>query len=319
MSKLSDLGERKLIDLLLGIYGKDVYSGLGDDAAVLPVGGRYLLLTTDVVNEGTHIPRGARAEQVGWYAVAVNFSDIAAMGGEPVGFMSALTMPRGMEGSYVEGLARGIAACVREFDARVLGGDTKEGPELSVSGVAIGWTKGKRVLRRTGCRPGDHVAVTGVLGRAGWAQENLDVEEHRRKAIEALMTPRPRVEEGLVLAANPSVTACMDISDGLASSLDQLRQMNGLSFQITYEDLPTSSLLDAASEDERKEAVLFQGGDFELLFTVRPEGWESLHSEMEKRGHDVTRVGIVLEGEKNLLSVRDDVEALEARGWEHFR
>ncbi|MFQ5839079.1 MAG: thiamine-phosphate kinase, partial [Thermoplasmata archaeon] len=317
--KLSDLGERKLVDLLLKIHARGGDVGLGDDAALLPMGRYYLLLTTDVINERTHIPKGARAEQVGWYVVAVNFSDIAAMGGEPVGFMAALTLPRRMEVSYLEDMARGMDACVREFGAQVLGGDTKEGSELSICGVAVGRTKGRRVLRRRGCRPGELVAATGFLGEAGWALTNLGKRGRSDEALELLLRPRPRVREGLILAASSSVTSCMDISDGLASSLDQLSGVNDVSFQVEYEKLPTTPLLKGMSEEEQREAVLFQGGDFELLFTLRPKGWSSLQSALRREGCQATVIGTVREKGPNTLLIHGREEVLEVRGYEHFR
>ncbi len=318
VARLSDLGERKLVEILLGMYGGDEEVGLGDDAAILPMGKRNLLLTTDVVNEGTHVPSGARPDQVGWYVVAVNFSDIAAMGGEPVGFMSALTLPRNMEVSYLEDLARGMDACVAEFDARVLGGDTKEGPDLSICGIALGMTRGSRVLRRTGCGPGDLVAVTGTLGEAGWAQANLN-GERRQEAIRILMEPRPRVEEGLVLAENEAVTCCMDISDGLASSLHQLSAANGCAFRVDYDKIPLTPLLEGMGEKERAEAVLYQGGDFELLFTVQPKGWNSLQANLHREQLEATVIGSVEKQGKNVLLRRGEEEDLENRGYEHFQ
>lgn len=316
MAKLSDLGERRLVNLLLGMYDRG--ENMGDDAAILPVGRRYLLLTTDVINESTHIPEGAQPQQVGWYVVAVNFSDIAAMGGEPMGFLAALTLPREMEVSYLEDLARGMDACVREFGTEVLGGDTKEGSELSICGIALGWTRGRRVLRRRGCRPGDLLAVTGVLGGAGWAQAKLDKKTGDEDALTILMGPRPRVEEGLILASSPAVTSCMDISDGLASSVGQLSDTNGLSFLVEYEKLPITPRLEGSTEEERREAVLFKGGDFELLFTVKPEGWSSLQSALERGGLGATVIGLVRRKGENILRAQGRQGVLEARGYEHF-
>jgi thiamine-monophosphate kinase len=316
VAKLSDLGERRLVELLQNVLERD--GNLGDDAAVLPMGRRFLLVTTDVINERTHIPTGARPEQVGWYATAVNFSDIAAMGGEPIGFLAALTLPRKLDSSYVEDLARGMDACVREYGAAVIGGDTKEGPEISICGVAIGRTRGRRVLRRRGCRPGDLLGITGQLGKAGWALANLRKKGKAEEAIEVLMRPRPRVREGLILASSAAVTSCMDISDGLASSLGQLAEVNGVSFEVEYEAIPSTPLLKEMTAEERRESLLFQGGDFELLFTVRPRGWPSLQASLEGEDAHATIIGKVGERGPNRLVIHGQRENLEPRGYEHF-
>ncbi len=318
MPILSDLGERALVDLLRRAFDGEELA-FQDDAAVLPLGDRHLLVTTDVVNAATHVPPGARPEDVGWYLVAVNLSDIAAMGGKPLGFLSALTLPRDLEVDYLEGLARGMRACAEAYDTDILGGDTKEGRDLSLCGVAVGRTRGSRVLRRKGCAPGDVLAVTGTLGRAGWAVRRLAAKEGDVEGLQALLRPEPRIPEGLLLAADPSVTACMDISDGLASSLGQLGTLNGASFRVEYEAVPTTPHLAHTPEEERREALLHEGGDFELLFTVRRGGWERLRGVLNEEFSGASAIGEVRESGKNLLVVSSREEELEARGYEHFR
>lgn len=305
--------------MLLEMFDGTDDTGLGDDAAALPMDGHYLLLTTDVVNQRTHIPEGASAEQVGWYAVAVNFSDIAAMGGEPTGFMAALTLPRTLDVGYLEGLGKGMKACIAEYGARILGGDTKEGPEVSICGIALGRTRGERVLRRSGCRPGDLVAVTGTLGRAGGALRALESGGLSKEAMDELLRVRPRLEEGLTLAESPHVTACMDISDGLASSLDQLSALNDVSFRVEFDDIPAAPSLDKVDSQPRKEAILYQGGDFELLFTVSREGWEPLKKRFDRGEVQATAFGEVTNPGENILLAEGKEERLETRGYEHFR
>ncbi len=319
MAKLSDLGERKVVEMLLDLFdhGEDV--GLGDDAAALPVDDHYLLLTTDVVNQRTHIPEGAIPEQVGWYVVAVNFSDIAAMGGEPTGFMAALSVPRTLEVEYLEGLGRGIKACVAKYGARILGGDTKEGPEVSICGTALGRTRGRRVLRRTGCKPGDLVAVTGALGRAGGALRTAEHGRLSKEAMDALLQVHPRLSEGLILAESPHVTACMDISDGLSSTLDQISALNGVSFRVNFDEIPAAPSLAAADRETREAAILHDGGDFELLFTVQKSGLEPLVEQFDGKDVTLTVIGEVSRLSENTIVDRGGERRLEVRGYEHFK
>src|SRR5207247_9182744 len=157
------------IDLLARIYGRGRSRGLGRDCGFVDWGDDYLVVTTDVVNRKTHIPTGATPQQIGWYATAVNLSDIAAAGARPLGFVAALSMPADTDVEFLRGLAMGMEECVREFGIAVLGGDTKESEVLSIAGTAFGRVRKDRILLRSGARPGDAIVVTGDLGRAGYA------------------------------------------------------------------------------------------------------------------------------------------------------
>ncbi|MFQ5552458.1 MAG: thiamine-phosphate kinase [Thermoplasmata archaeon] len=319
MTTLGDLGERALVRRLLEIYGEAPERGLGDDAAFLPVGDRYLLLATDSINARTHIPPGVAGDQVGWYAAAVNLSDIAAMGGKPFGLLVSLILPPRLEVAYVEAMARGLRACAENYDVAVLGGDTKEGAEVSVCIAAAGWTEGKRVLRRKGARPGDVLAVTGVLGWAGWGLSQLKAGMEENQAMDAVMRPQPRVEEGLLLAASDGVTSCIDDSDGLAASLGQLNEAGGVAFRLDYESLPQAPPLSGLDSETQKDILLFQGGDFELLFTCVAARWEAVRESLSEMGTQATAIGEVLDPGGNLLRFGGHEEVLEAKGYEHFR
>jgi thiamine-monophosphate kinase len=314
---LSELGERKIIGALRRLLDHgDLVLGFEDDCAAIPLGSRYLLITTDVVNRATHIPAGSTPEQVGWYTAACNLSDIAAKGGRPLGLVVAMTLPRRLQASFVLGIARGADRCCRAYGARFVGGDTKEGPDISLAGTAVGVTAGRAILRRRGARVGDVVAVTGAVGRGGWAFRHLRSD---RGALDLLMCPRPRVPEGQALAASRAVTSCMDISDGLAASLAQLTQANGTTFEIAWDHLPLFPRLRREPMAVQRECALYMGGDYELLFTARPRVWPRLQAGLRRRRMRATAIGAVAEGRNNILLGPGGTEVLEARGWEHFR
>ncbi|MFQ6012479.1 MAG: thiamine-phosphate kinase [Thermoplasmata archaeon] len=319
MVTLAEIGERALVRRLLAIYGEAEERGLGDDAAFLPVGERYLLLATDSINARTHIPPGVSGDQVGWYAAAVNLSDIAAMGGKPFGLLVSLILPPQLEVAYVEAMVRGLRACAENYDVAILGGDTKEGAEISVCITAAGWSQGSRILRRKGARPGEVLAVTGVLGWAGWGLSRLKAGVEESQAMDAVMRPQPRVEEGLHLAASRGVSSCIDSSDGLAASLGQLSEASGVAFRVDYEQLPQAPPLSELDVETRKETLLFQGGDFELLFTCQLDQWAAVRESLSELGTRATAIGEVLEARDNLLQVGGQEEVLDARGYEHFR
>jgi thiamine-monophosphate kinase len=216
-------------------------------------------------------------------------------------------------------MAKGMQACVSTYGAEVVGGDTKEGLEISIAGVAAGWTRGEKVLRRRGASPGDIVAVTGSLGRAAWGLTRLSEDPKDAEALEAVMRPEPRVREAVALAEKEGVTACMDISDGLAVSLGQMADAGGVSYEIVYENLPADPRLSGLDEADERESLLYHGGDFELLFTCNAGDWEDLALNWPQQMGQVTPIGEVRPPGKNRLRVAGKVETLEARGYEHFK
>src|SRR3972149_10976 len=215
MAKLSDIGERQAIEILAKTYDRGQPIGLGHDCGVVDWGEDYLVVTTDVVNPRTHIPANATPQQVGWYATAVNLSDIAAAGARPLGFVAALSLPPDTDVEFLRSLGQGMEECAREFGIAVLGGDTKEADQMSVAGTAIGRVRKDQILLRKGARPGDLIVVTGELGRAGLAYRELSASLVRAETMNQLLRPYPRILEGRVFSESRAVTSCMEISDGL--------------------------------------------------------------------------------------------------------
>jgi thiamine-monophosphate kinase len=323
MAKLSDIGEREAIAILTRIFDRGQLIGLGHDCGVVEWGEDYLVITTDVVNPRTHVPEGARADQVGWYLVAVNLSDIAAAGARALGFVGALSLPPSTDTEFLKGLAQGMEACAREFGIAILGGDTKEADVMSLAGTAVGRVRKDRILLRKGARPGDAIVVTGDLGRAGLAVAQLADPLSRAEGIEALLHPYPRLREAAVFSGSGVVTSCMDISDGLGLSLAQMAAMSGLSYAVEWEKVPLHKPLEALPVDRQREYALYSGGDFELVATVKREAVDALVSRINEphRGaqHEIAVIGQVGNGGPNTLLVSSKKETLAGRGWEHFR
>ncbi len=317
------MGEREAIRLLTAIFDRGHPSGLGHDCGVVEWGDDYLVITTDVVNPRTHVPEGARADQVGWYLVAVNLSDIAAAGARALGFVAALSLPPGTDTDFLRGLGQGMEACAREFGIAVLGGDTKESDAMSFAGTAIGRVRKDRILLRKGARPGDAIVVTGDLGRAGLAYAQLADPASRAEGIEELLHPYPRLREAAIFSESGVVTSCMDISDGLGLSLAQMAAMSGLSYEVDWETMPLHTPLESLAMDRQREYALYSGGDYELVATVKPEAVADLVARMNepRRGahHELTIVGKVGKPGPNVLLVDGKPEPLQGRGWEHFR
>jgi thiamine-monophosphate kinase len=322
VTRLADIGERAAIEILSRIYDRGQPIGLGHDCGVVEWGDDYLVVTTDVVNQKTHIPSGATATQIGWYATAVNLSDIAAAGARPLGFVAALSLPASTDVEFLRGLAQGMEECVRAFGVAVLGGDTKESDTLSIAGTAFGRVRKDRILLRTGARPGDVIVVTGDIGRAGHAAKQLESgPANRVEVLNQLLRPYPRVAEGMFLSDSGVVTSCIDLSDGLGVSLAQLASMTRLSYQIEFEAIPVYRGLSTLPPAVAKEVALYYGGDYELLVTVRPEGLGTLleRAATTARGTRLTAIGKVAPPGGNVLISKTGREPLAGKGWEHFR
>lgn len=307
MSQGYDIGERELILRISEILG-----GVeNDDCAVIDAGERYLVATTDMLHRDTDFPDIMNPWQMGWMSVAVNLSDIAAMGAEPAGVLIAVGMPPEADLFFIDELFSGFGDCASFYGTRIVGGDTDSHQELTIIGTALGFVEKDLVLRRKGARPGDFLCTTGMLGGAGgglWAWQH----GVRSEFITRLLEPEPRLKEGRALAKSQVVTAMMDNSDGLALSLSDLSEVGRVGFVVNEEALPVAEgLSEMVGQEKARELVMSAGGDFELIFTVRPEGLEAA-----RKACTLTVIGgVVEEGiwmEKGGMRRR-----IEAKGYEH--
>ena len=321
MKTLGTLGERETIRLIEKIIKSDATIGPGDDCAAIDLGDRFLLVTTDMMVTKAHMPKGMGPYDIGWSIVAVNLSDIAAMGGSPLGVVTAIGITRGHPIDFIEQMADGMNDCARRFNTSIVGGDTKEHEDLVLCGTAFGEVDKDKILLRKGAKPGDLVAVTGALGRAGAGFHSLKRGLGLKDAEDALKRPWPRVKEGIALGASGLVTSCMDISDGLSASIFELSRVSGMTYEIDYTKVPRSSEVDMAFQDleRQKDLTLNFGDDFELLFTVKRGSEEELAKVSKECGCPMTVIGKVTSGEENILIDGGKREKLENLGYEHFR
>ena len=315
--RLDDHGERWMVRRIQRILGDRT---VGDDTAYIPWGKDYLLATTDATTIRTHYPWHS-PEAWGWYVAAVNLSDIAAKGGQPMGLLLALLLPRETDTSTVAGIMRGAKKCCARYGTKVIGGDTKEGREICLVGAAFGRVPKKEFMPRNGARPGDILALTGSVGAAaagflalkeGIAGKGLRGEERR------LLLPVPRVFEGRAAARTRAVHACTDLSDGLSASVHQLCQPSGVGAVIVWEAVPVSGALKKRGKADEQWAFHF-GGDFELLMAIPPARFDNVRCAIEKTGADFSAIGRVVDGRKVELLGRGWRRPLRYGGWEHFR
>ncbi len=321
MKTLGTLGERETIRLIERIIQSDASVGPGDDCAAIDMGDKYLLITTDMMATKSHVPKGMGPYDLGWSIIAVNLSDIAAMGGKPIGLVTAIGITRGHPIDFIEQLADGMNDCARRFGTSIVGGDTKEHDDLVLCGTAFGKVRKDRILLRKGAKAGDLIAVSGMLGRAGSGFHSLKRGLGLKEAEDCLKRPWPRIREGIALGETGFVTSCMDISDGLSTSIFEMSRNSGMTYEVDYEKIPKAKEVDMAFHDleRQKDLVLNFGDDFELLFTIRREAEEALSKLAKECGCPLTVIGKVTSGEENILIDGGKREKLENLGYEHFR
>lgn len=325
--KLSEAGERALVELARKICrrGPQVRIGIGDDAAAIDIDGSCLVATTDMLVASRHFPPRTTPEQMARRAVVVNLSDLAAMGAEPLGLIFSVGLPRELEVKFVERLVRGMDVAAREHGTHVVGGDLDESEEVVISGAAFGVARRRELLTRSGARAGDLIAVTGRLGAAaaglGLLLKRLPAKGYRA-LVRAQLEPRARVREGKVLARSGFVTSTIDVTDGLAANLWQLARESKVKFVVDRANVPEHPLVRKFVTRygfDADDFVLFGGEDFELLFTVRPRGWEKVRRALKRVGATATTIGRVAKGKGVFIQVKGKTRALPDRGYEHFR
>ncbi len=291
---------------------------IGDDAALLDISGR-LAITTDTLLVGVHFADGALARDIGHKALAVNLSDLAAMGARPRFFLLNLSLPAADE-SWLAGFSAGLFALADAHGVDLVGGDTVRGP-LGVTITALGELPAGRGLTRRGARAGDHIYVTGRLGDAalGFAYRQGRVQlagAWRDELCARLDRPAPRVDEGCALLQIAS--AAIDISDGLAADLGHMMEASGTGAEVDLRHLPVADAYGACFPVVGWEAALSFGDDYELCFTVPPERREALERVSAGFASGIRHIGEVVAapGVRWFEGGRAYVPA--GRGFNHF-
>jgi thiamine-monophosphate kinase len=331
---VSEVGERALIARIQAHVAMPswVVCGPGDDAAVIkPERGTLEVVTTDAVVDGVHVDqRFVPFVAIGHRALAVNLSDLAAMGARPRAALLSLALPPGLSLDSFDHLLEGFLALAAEHHVALIGGNITSTPgPLMVDVTAIGAVRPRRVLTRDGARPGDDVYVTGCLGSAavGLQQLRRTIDGDQTtpiddSATERYLRPTPRVRAGTLLAGNRAASSCMDLSDGLADGVRQIADASGVGITIDADALPIGASVRRWQESvggDLIEPALCGGDDYELIFTVRPSHRGRLRA---VKGHlgdlPITRIGVVTKARHTLLKDGRGTRELPA-GYEHLK
>lgn len=324
--KLSDLGERKLIEIASSILGQDPDEILGlgiDDAAAKPIcEDLYLVMHTDVVVESTDRLPGQSYRDLAWKAVTANISDIAAKGAKPYALLSAIGIPGMYSLEVFEELMSGLRDSSSTYGCYIVGGDLSSSRELFIAIAILGLARRDRIMGRRGAKPGDLVCITGEVGYTSLAYRVLFDEwridsDLKQVVLERVYRPKARLKEGLALASTGVVSSCMDVSDGLALSLNTLSEVNSVSIIIDHIPIPREVLHAVESYGVNPiDLALYGGGEeYELLFTVKPDGLKLVEDKLSSLESSFTVIGRIAEGAGVYFA---SGRRIEARGWQHF-
>lgn len=331
MTRLSELGEFGLITRLTAglTYGPGVVKGVGDDAAVLDYGDRWILFTTDALVEGVHFRLGQVAPQdVGYKALTVNISDIAAMGGRPLYAVVTTGLPDYFSVEEADALYEGLREAAGEYSVSLVGGDTTKTPVLFISVALLGESAPDRIRYRSGAQAQDIICTTGPLGAAAAGLFLLQTEgipcpePLRNFLLRKYKRPEPRVEAGLMLSSIPAVHTLIDVSDGLASELHHIAAESACGcevFRAAVPVEPAAKLVGRRAGIDPVNWALFGGDDYELVFTVAPEAMGEVSEALSSVGASCRPVGKTV-SEKGVWLIHQDGSRsdLPRGGYEHF-
>jgi thiamine-monophosphate kinase len=341
--KLSSLGEFGLIRKIRKLSSRTsplTVIGIGDDAAALRISPASLLLaTTDMLVEGIHFNLSTTdLYSLGWKSVAVNLSDIAAMGGVPRFCLTSLSIPSSVPAEQILDFYRGFNALAKTHHAALVGGDTcASGNGLIISVTILGETNRKWLITRSGAKPGDRIFVTGTLGDSAAGMELLQagsrsqksevrsqkvaasfISREEKRLIQKHLRPEPRVEWGKKIAQARCASAMIDISDGLSSDLGHICEQSKAGAIVHSGKVPLSAALLKAKERLKHaplQYALSGGEDYELLFTVPPSGMKRFAA----LNIPAMEIGTITRGRKLLIIDEDgEKKPLKPTGYDHF-
>jgi len=297
--------------------------GIGDDCALLaPTPGMQMAISTDMLVEGRHFFAGADPRMLGHKCLAVNLSDLAAMGARPLGFTLALALPEA-DPDWLAGFSAGLFALADAHDCELIGGDTTRGP-LNICITVFGEVGPGQALRRDAARAGDDLWVSGTLGDArlalaGYWNAYALGEEDLLLAAARMHMPGPRVALGRALAALPSPPAALDISDGLVGDLGHILAASQVGATLEVDALPAGPVLARQPREWRRRFTVAGGDDYELCFAARREDREAVIAAGLSSGTPVTRVGTIdAQAGLRFVDASGAAVALQVQGWDHF-
>jgi thiamine-monophosphate kinase len=301
--KVSDIGEKELVRYIIA----NSRSITPDDTAITAFNNTNLISTCDMLIQSRHFPENMSYYDMGFKAVTVNVSDLAAMGAEPLGFLLAIALPKDLDIDSFKEILEGVLKACDYYEIPLIGGDTNESSEIIITGTALGLTE-KPIMKDT-YQKGDLIAVTGDIGLAALGFELSDLDNIYSKHA---LKPKAKIKEGIIL--KDFATSATDITDGLASELYEIKKDN-YGFMIYEEMFGISDEYKRLADNlnlDYLDLILHVGEDFELLFTISKDN-------IEKLPFDYKVIGEVTDSDVVELTLENGfVERIENRGYEHY-
>jgi len=332
--KIYELGEFGLIELLADIVDRTknprdiswqrLLIGIGDDAAAWQGDSSIQLATTDSLIQDTHFDLNITTwEELGWKAIAVNLSDISAMGGIPIFALISLALPGELETGCISGLYQGMAQIANQFGVAIVGGNIASASKTMITVTVLGSLESKSALTRSAAVPGDQVAVTGYLGLSAaglkMLKQKLSFDAETSQLFRrAHLQPIPRIKEGQVLLRH-EVRAAIDISDGLITDLTHICKASKVSAKINKDSVPIHTILQSNFKSDCQQLALSGGEDYELLFTASSQVINQIKQAISC---PVTVIGEITEGTPGQVTLSDAAGKSipwQQGGWEHFK
>ena len=330
--KLKDIGEFGFIERIRKgclIRDKNVIKGIGDDCCVFKISGDLaVLLTTDMLVENVHFLLGTISPyELGRKSLAVNISDIAAMGGNPQEAVVSIAIPDNVDLEFLDGVYEGMKSMAKEFDINLLGGDTTYSPQYLVINIAlVGKAPEDEILYRSGARADDVIFLTGAVGSAA---AGLDIVltgssfNGQAELLKAHHDPSPHVKEGRIIASMGIVNSLIDVSDGVAADLGHICAESGLGAVIEEVSIPTTSSFQGYCKQRNQNSIqlsLHVGEDYVLLGTAPSEAADKLEEALKSEDCEFHPIGHMVSEPGLKLKCRDgSTEAIGAGGWDHFK
>ena len=283
--------------------------GVGDDSALLtPPPQQQLVICADTSVAGRHFPLDTHPHAIGWKSVAVNLSDIAAMGAKPHSILLALSLPQ-IDHHWLKDFSQGLYDCCDQFGVSLIGGDTTQSPHLTITVTALGWIETGQAVTRAGAQVGDLICVSGTVGDAAFALQHMGHPLQKR-----LDYPTPRCQLGQQLKGLAS--SMIDVSDGLAQDLGHILKASGVGAVLQLDQLPISSDIAKLEQEKKWQLALAGGDDYELCFTISPQNYHLLAQ--QKLDVNLTIIGQITKN-LGLTFFQNGVDySIQFHGYQHF-
>jgi thiamine-monophosphate kinase len=321
------LGERRIIQIIRTHLTPlpNIPVPFGDDVSAVNLDQKQVaVLKTDMLVGKTDVPQEMTLFQAARKALVMNISDFASKGVQPIAALVALGLPADFKQKNIEEIANGLNAGAQEYGAYIIGGDTSEASDLIISVSLYGTASKSALMLRSGAKAGDVLAVTGFFGKSAAGLRLLLrgclASKNSKTIIDAVLMPKAKLFEGLALGGCGMVSASMDSSDGLAWTLHELAQSSNVGFELDKVPVaPEVKQFAELNSLDASELALYGGEEYELVLTIKPEGWAAALAAVGAVGGQLLPIGKVTKERQIILRANGEELTIEARGWEHFK